>query len=372
MNFSKSGGLEKQTDFIVKALIQKGFHVHFVTTKGKSIQPSVKNLTFHFLRRWPVFSFFRILFFERQAAKWLKKNKMNVVLGLDRTTLQTHIRAGNGVHKTYLKNREIYFGLLDFLLNKINPLHHLVLSIEKRAFQNPALKKIIVNSNMVKSEIIKWYNVDPNKIVVIHNGVEWKKNEEHFINGFKDRHKLEARLKVTPDKFNLLFVGNGFKRKGLNRILIAFSKIENDDLRMLVVGKDKKLNRYKKLAENLRIGSKVTFFGQQPSLDIFYQISDALILPSYYDPFSNATIEALSMGLMTITSKENGAHEIINENNGIIINDLTNIEEIKQSIEKVSSMKKNFNRALLIRDSIKHLDIINCLDKIISTLTADE
>ena len=372
MNFNKLGGLEKQTNLIVNALIKKGFQINFVTTKPKSTDSLMENISFHFMKRWPIFSFFRILFFNKQATDWVKKNKPDIILGIDRTSSQTHIRAGNGVHRAYLKNRKIYFGLFDYLLNKINPLHYLVLKIEKKAFQNPLLKKIIVNSNMVKAEIIEYYKVDPCKIEVIYNGVEWQKNEKSFLSGFKDRLEIAKKIKIDPAKFNLLFVGNGYKRKGLDRILIAASKIKNDNYHISIVGKDKNINKYKRYAAKLGLNSKTTFFGPQSTLEMFYQLSDALILPSYYDPFANAALEALSMGLLTITSKENGAHEIIDENNGIIIKDLNNIDEIKQSIEKAILKKKSQQQAQKIRDSVKHLDVSGYLDKIISTLTSHE
>lgn len=373
MNLSASGGLEKQTNLIVNALTQKGFSISFITTKPKSALPFQEKISFHFVKRWPLFSFLRILFFNAGANRWVKKNRPDITLGIDRTTNQTHIRAGNGVHRAYLENRKKYFGLFDFVINKLNPLHYLVLYIEKKAFQNRELKKIIVNSNMVKSEIIKHYNIDPKKIAVIHNGVEWEKNKIAFERSFEVKNTLAKNLQLNPSKFTFLFVGNGFKRKGLDKVLQAASLIKNkNDFQLIIVGKDKNIAKYKKYAATLGLKPNIFFFGLQPSLETFYQISDCLILPSYYDPFANVTLEALSMGLFTITSKENGAHEIIDEENGLIINDLNNINEILSCIVKAMEKKKRVESAKKIRDSVKHLDASFYLEKIIDTLITDE
>lgn len=372
MKLSASGGLEKQTNLIINALIKRGFIIHFVTTRPKFNLPLQENISFNFVKRWPLFSFFRILFFNIQANSWVKKNKPEIILGIDRTTNQTHIRAGNGVHRAYLEKRKKYFGFLDYLLNKLNPLHYLVLHIEKKAFENNDLKKIIVNSNMVKSEILKYYWVDPKKIEVIHNGVEWATCEKAFDRSFQDREEIAKKLNLDPSKFFFLFVGNGFKRKGLDKVLIALSEMAEKNFHLLIVGKDKNLNKYKKFVNDIGLRSNVSFFGVQPSLELFYQLSDALILPSYYDPFANVTLEALSMGLFTITSKENGAHEIIDEENGIILNNLNDIQEIKKSLENAMKKKKNYQNAKKIRDSVKHLDVPSYLDKFIDTLLDHE
>ena len=43
----------------------------------------------------------------------------------------------------------------------------------------------------------------------------------------------------------------------------------------------------------------------------FYQMADALVIPSFYDPFANVTVEALAMGLFVLSSKHNGGPEIL-------------------------------------------------------------
>ena len=65
------------------------------------------------------------------------------------------------------------------------------------------------------------------------------------------------------------------------------------------------------LAAKLNIQRRVTFFGPQKEIRPFYQFADALVIPSFYDPFANVTVEALAMGLFVVSSKSNGGHEIL-------------------------------------------------------------
>ncbi len=55
----------------------------------------------------------------------------------------------------------------------------------------------------------------------------------------------------------------------------------------------------------------------------FYQLADALAIPSFYDPFANVTVEALAMGLFVVSSRSNGGFEILDPSKGIIIENLS-------------------------------------------------
>ena len=66
----------------------------------------------------------------------------------------------------------------------------------------------------------------------------------------------------------------------------------------------------------------------------YYAAADVFILPSLYEPSSNACLEALASGLAVVTSKKNGVSEIIKDGeNGILIGDPTSSEEIAEKIK---------------------------------------
>ncbi len=336
MGAKSPGGLEKYSDRIAQEFERRGFVV---------VYPQIGTIC-----KWP--GFLRLEQFDRQVSSWLKKNPVDIVFGMERTRSQTHIRAGNGVHAAYLKSRRASDGLFKYLSCKINPLHLKILELEKEAFESKELKKIFVNSEMVKRDLLDNYSVDPSKIHVIHNGVEWKEYEKPF----------QAWEKKDQGRLELLFIGNGYRRKGLIPLLHAL--VHCKGIHLTVIGKDKKIATFKKYAEKL--GLEVNFLGPQKDLTPYYLMADALTIPSFYDPFANVTLEALSFGLFVITSKSNGAHEILNKENGVVIEDLNSLEEMIAALGKAFIKTKESSKK--IRASVAQFDFSNQLNKLIDAV----
>jgi UDP-glucose:(heptosyl)LPS alpha-1,3-glucosyltransferase len=80
---------------------------------------------------------------------------------------------------------------------------------------------------------------------------------------------------------------------------------------LAVVGRDKHEARYRALARSLGIEDAVRFFGPQDDVLPYYHAADAFVLPTLYDPQSNAVLEALACGLPVITSTGSGAAEVL-------------------------------------------------------------
>lgn len=354
---NKIGGLEKATRFLLSGFAKKGYDVHLICADKLSTQESIH---IHCLEKKKGFSFLKIAHFDKACLEFLSKQSSNAIFGLDRNSFQTHIRAGNGCHLAYLNSRK---EKNSFLL-KINPLHRLVLSIEKKSFEHPDLRCLFTNSQMVKNEILSSYNVDENKIHVVHNGVEWNKLKNPFEDSCKKR--PFDTLGLNPYRPQLLFVGHNYQRKGLVPLLQALSRLKEIPFQLSIVGKDKNLSYFQKLASRLQLQDKVIFWGSQLNTLPFYQCADILTVPSFYDPFANVTLEGLAMGLFVLSSKTNGGSEILTDKSGTVINDLSNIDEMVSNLEIAFTHIKTKETALTIRNSIKHLDFSNQIDKIIT------
>ena len=270
-------------------------------------------------------------------------NKTNkFYFSLERITCPDIYRAGDGVHKVFLKIEN---------KSKLNPLHYVYLWIEKRMFKNA--QKIIANSNMIKKQIINTYNIDSEKIEVIYNGIPLKEKAD-----VKD---IKKEFNVGDEKI-LLYVGSGFKRKGVKEALEIVSKL-NGDFKFFVVGKEKDIQWYKNYAKSLRVDDKVIFTGPRTDVDKFYSMADIFIFPTHYEPFSNVILEALNFECVSFTTKMNGASEIlpsewiIDENIvDKIQNLLDNEEELKKLKKKAKEISKNFS----IEENVKKtLKVIN-------------
>ena len=333
-NKTPFGGAENYLRRFSKALSSEGIEHQIIHSSFSKIIPS-----------W-----LRVILFNIKISVF-KKNKF--YFSLDRITCPDIYRAGDGVHKVFLTYvRKSIF----------NPLHPLILYVEKKCFNKS--KKIITNSQMVKNEIINEFNIHESKIKVIYNGVQIKNLS--FAQSFK---RLSNEFKFNSTDTIFLYAGNGFKRKGVEEFLKIISKIKESKLKAFVVGGDKKIMFYKKLAKKLNIENKVFFTGERHDIDDFYNVSDVFILPTYYDPFSNVILEAMAFKNVVYTTRQNGASEILeNEfimtdpNDFSIISNIeslicnkSNLDKIKENNLKIAShfsVEKNLTESVKVMNEI--------------------
>jgi len=321
-HFSSAGGLEKATRGVREAFEKRGCTVHLLTTqKGHGIE----------VCRSP-------LRFESACKHYLDKHPHDLVFAMDRTRGATHYRAGLGVHAVYLERRKKLEGCAKIWCN---PRHYFLLKKERALFEDPSVKRLFANSEMVKKEIVERFSIAREKIAVVYNGVDMTQTEKPFLE------------KTKNSRFTFLFVGNGYRRKGLDLLLQALPK-EAD---LIVVGRDKNLASYRKKASK-----NVTFVGEVDSLLPYYKSADALVIPSLYDPFANVTVEALAMGLYVVSSLYNGGHEVLQEGCGSVIEDLFSPESLHFALKKAMETTLEPHK---IRNSVKHLDFSSQCSKIV-------
>ncbi|MBN1914773.1 MAG: glycosyltransferase [Parachlamydiales bacterium] len=343
-----SGGLEKTALYILQYFAQRSkvtLLTSYVSSKI-SLDPHITVIkapaTAHSSKK-------KILEFDSFCQNHVQQFPKALVLGLDRTTHQTHLRLGNGVHKALL-NTPLYTPF-----HSLFPKHRFLLSLEKKAFTFPPLQKIITNSHYVRQQLIQYYHTDPQKIQVIHNGVEWQDMESFYQISSDKKQEILSEYHLPQEKFHFVFIGSGYRRKGLLQLLLALHQIRTLPFHLSVIGKDKKINSYKKWVHKLQLREKVSFWPYQKNPIPFYQIADCVVIPSYYDPFANVTLEALSMGVFVITSSFNGAKEIITDQNGLITN-ILNISHFANDLQCSMATPKTSSSAKIIRESVKHYD----------------
>jgi len=173
----------------------------------------------------------------------------------------------------------------------------------------------------VKREIVDLFNYRPDRIDVIRNGVPL--NEFRFDPAVREKARADVGLAV--DEVAILFVGSGWERKGLRFAIDAVESIPNKKLRLLVVGRGTPADY---------ASSKAHFLGELADVRPMYAAADVFLLPTIYDPFSNASLEALASGLPVITTRANGFSEIMEDKiHGSIIESPNDIAELRKAVE---------------------------------------
>lgn len=357
----QTGGLEKYTWRIAEAFCLKECPVTLLTTgpvQAPFQHPLLKIISFPICA--PM-SYLHVRRFDIACKEWLQQHPTSIVFGLDRNRFQTHVRAGNGAHAAFLRHRAETEGRLKALSFLYNPLHRLLLDIEKKSFENPALKTLFTNSHLVKQEILSFYQTPPEKIRVIHNGVEWSQMSHPFEHWQEKRQGMLKYWQLDPKSYQLLFIGNNFRRKGLEPLIRA---LKGMPIQLSIVGKDKYQHYFQQLVSNLHLEHSIRFFGEQKDTWPFYQMADALAIPSLYDPFANVTVEALAMGLYVISSTSNGGHEVLRPFSGTTFQ-IQDSQSLKKSLEMALGHPKTPSSSQAIRASVAYLDFPKKLSELV-------
>lgn len=226
-------------------------------------------------------------------------------------------RAGDGVHATWLELRDRTQNAARRLATRLHPWHRFVLAQEAALFRHPELRAVICNSRMVRDDIAQRFGVPPEKLHLIGNGVD----TAVFHPDLRPRHRAALREKVGASGTApvILFVGSGFARKGVATLVAALARMRTRDAEAWIVGRDKDQARFARQARDLGMASRVRFFGAQTDVRPFYGAADIFCLPTLYDPFPNAALEALACGLPLVTTTTCGAAELVRENeNGAV------------------------------------------------------
>lgn len=163
-SYSIHGGAEKYLSTLIDRLLIDGHEIHLLCEDWQNDSRinirKVKTLRFG--------SFLRAYSFNRNLA--ISLDEFDCVISFERTLRQHIYRAGEGTHKRWLEIRSEIEPIYRRVSFKLNPLHRYYLMIEREVFKSSPL--IIANSNMVKREIVEYYGVPDEKIVVIYNGVD--------------------------------------------------------------------------------------------------------------------------------------------------------------------------------------------------------
>ncbi|HAF04233.1 MAG TPA: hypothetical protein DCO65_07540 [Spartobacteria bacterium] len=153
---------------------------------------------------------------------------------------------------------------------------------------------------MVQNEIVDLYGYPSDKIDIVPNGVPIAE----FREAIAKREQGRAALGLAPDEIAVLFVGSGWERKGLSFAIEAVEAGNDPKMRLFVAGRGNR-RRYK--------SARAQFLGTVVDLAQLYAAADIFLLPTIYDPFSNACLEALASGIPVITTRANGFSEIIED-----------------------------------------------------------
>lgn len=234
-------------------------------------------------------------------------------------------------------------------------------------------QKIITISHFTKSEIINYYHVPADKIVVAYPGYDKEKFSPSQNNSFLAKQKLKTSYNITNNY--LLFVGTIQPRKNIVRLIDAFKivkeTIKDSNLKLVIVGKKGWLyeNIFQKI-RNEKNKDNILVLDYIPDKDmpIIYKNAECLVLPSLYEGFGLPAIEAMACGTPAILSNKSSLPEIGGDA-GIYI-DPEDTKSIAEGIITLLKMNSQTKKRVVIKgfNNIKRFDWEKCSKIILKVL----
>jgi len=222
--------------------------------------------------------------FARKVMLLPMRERHDVVFSLERVPGCDIYRAGDGVHADWLAYRRAFYPVMGRIRTMLRSKNDRLCKLEARVFAPGGVRRLICNSRFVADQIVQRFDFPSDRIDVIYNGVPYLQ----FSMG--DRALGRRALHLNSDDYVVLLVGAGSERKGHAIARDAMRRIKKKNAKLVIIDSPPPI-----------------------AMPHVYAAADVFLLPTLYDPFANVTLEALAAGLPVITSAQNGASEIMED-----------------------------------------------------------
>jgi len=333
------GGLAHAAWEIARALIALGDTVHVI---GREIDTDL-GIHAHRVavpsRLQPI----RVLEFSRAARRVVETERFDAVHGFARVHVQDLFHAGVGCHADYLK---AVHGGAGRMLRRLSPRHAVQLQLETRIARDPRVR-IQCPSEAVARAFRTHYDVAPERLRVIPNGVDPGRFAPP-AEGDDARRALRAELAPGADAV-WVFVGSGFRRKGLDTAMAALARSRIDRSVLWVAGRDR-ADAWRRRAHRLGVGDRVRFLGERHDVEHLLAASDGLVLPTRYEPGGLSVLEAAACARPVVTSAACGHAELLGDA-ALVVEDANDVDGFAAALDRLAdgAARRRLGRAARAR-----------------------
>jgi len=262
------------------------------------------------------------------------RHRLDVIHSHAKSLGEDIVSPGGSAHRAYVEVLGREGRWLRRLALPWHPFHRLQIAVERIQFARA--RRIVLNSEWAQRMLLHAYPRAAPRTNVVYNGVDSEYFSPAVCAGL--RGPARARLGLAGEEMAFLFVGAGIRRKGLLELLGAFARLRSGRVRLVVLGwQDKKeAERMRGAVACLGLGDRVRVEGFAADPRPYYAAADAFVLPTKFDPFSNATAEALACGLPVITTAANGVSELMTDGlEGMVLADPYNLRGLAEALARL-------------------------------------
>ena len=171
--------------------------------------------------------------------------------------------------------------------------------------------RIVTVSEQSKRDILRFFKVPPQKIVVTPNAID-----DRFKLPPSEEHVVQTRERYQLSHSYLLYVGNIKPHKNLERLIEAFHLVRSEgrsELELVIIGDEiSKLQSLRRAVHKYDIHRYVRFLGYVPdkTLAVLYRLASVFVFPSLYEGFGLPPLEAMASGTPVVTSNVSSLPEV--------------------------------------------------------------
>jgi len=179
----------------------------------------------------------------------------------------------------------------------------MIKDIEKHGLQSADI--VVANSKRTKENVLALYGLDPEKVVVVHWGLDHDlpEYEKSFASPWKSHDKL------------IVFLGRLTVQKGPEYFIEAAKRVLEctNNVRFVVAGGGDMLGACVQRTIDRGLQNRLLFTGAIPWSDAqrLFQAADLFVMPSVSEPFGLVALEALKNGAPIIVSRQSGVSEVV-------------------------------------------------------------
>ena len=314
------GGCETYIADLARRLIADRHEVHIYACRWDA-RALAEGIQFHEISTSWAPRPFKPWVFGSRCLQAMSQNKHDVTIGFDKTWGQDVLYPQGGLHAASSQHNlrkhanpfQRQFARLVKWFDIANWSYSL---LERKQYLGNTPPAIVVNSNMVRDHFMRFYHVPPSQLHVVRSSIDPQR--------FAEQDRLKCRLEyreqcgIAPHEVVGLFAAMNYYLKGLEPLLYATQRLfmrpefvgNVPPFKLMVVGHPK-ARTYIDLAHRLGIQDVVRFVGYCHEMRNAYFAADFLVHPTFYDPCSLVVLEALACGLPIITTRFNGASELM-------------------------------------------------------------
>jgi len=202
----------------------------------------------------------------------------------------------------------------------LNPRRKAMAEVERELMTDSSGPVVLCLSEYVKGFAVKHYPLPAQRMATLFNAVDLARFEP---------------VRAEHVGTTALIIANDYERKGLEQVIRALAIVGPLNLKLDVVGKEEP-GKYDVLAKDLEVADAVAFLGAVSDPRPRYAAADFFVLPTKHDPCSLVVLEALAMGLPVISTKFNGACEVMTDGvHGFVLDDPEDAGALAAAMKKM-------------------------------------